>query len=149
MYSAYVYSGGKFYYGVQIVTGKQLGAGTFHSTYVELVGEKGRTGRLFLHGLCNSGVKRDTYNNLTVVTDAELGKVLVVVVGCGPDLCQDNWYVSFVMVANLQLQEVDQFPCYSWISKSNFVTITANTSELITIFELWYIAMNMHTHLYT
>ncbi len=125
-------TGGKFYYGVQVVTGKQLGAGTFSNTYIELVGDKGRTGQLSLHGMCNSQIKRDTFNNLTVVADAELGQVQVVVVGCGVDLGQGNWYVSFVMVVNLQLQVVDQFPCYSWISKNNCVTITANTSELIT-----------------
>ncbi len=129
-------TGGKFYYGVQVVTGQQCGAGTeFGNTYIELVGDKGRTGQLSLHGMFNS-LERDTFTNLTVVADAELGKVLVVVVGCGVEFLLDSWYVSFVMVVNLQLQVVEQFPCYSWISKSNYVTITANTSELITNFVL-------------
>ncbi len=64
-----------------------------------------------------------------IVTDDDLGKVLVVVVGCDSGWFQDHWYVT---VVNLQLQEVDQFPCYHWIDGDSHVTITATTSKVIT-----------------
>ncbi len=39
---------GNYNYGVQIVTGKQVGAGTRANAYVMLVGDKGKTGKLSL-----------------------------------------------------------------------------------------------------
>ncbi len=83
-----LYTGGKYYYDVQIVTGKQVGAGTRANAYVMLVGDKGKIGKLSLRGYFDS-VSRDTYDTLTVTTDFELGKVLVVIVGCGGSWLED------------------------------------------------------------
>ncbi len=124
---------GKYYYGVQIVTGKQMDAGTTGDSYVMLVGDKGKTEKLSLRGWFDFRVGKNSLNNLTIVTDDDLGKVLVVVVGCDSGWFEDHWYVSFVTVVNLQLQEVDRFPCNHWIDGDSHVTITATTSELLVV----------------
>ncbi len=116
---------------MQIVTGEQVGAGTRASAYVMLIGEKGKTGKLSLRGWLDflNPISRDTYDDLVVVSDEDLGKVLVVVVGCDSSLFEDEWFVSFVTVANVQLKAVNQFPCYHWIGREKSVSITANTSK--------------------
>ena len=114
------------------MTGRQLGAGTTANAYVTLVGDKGKTGKLSLRGYWDflKPISRDTYNNLTVVTDNDLGKVLVVIVGCDGSWVEDQWYVSAVTVADLQSKETEQFPCYHWIAGDSYVSITAHTSKL-------------------
>ncbi len=128
-----IISDGKYYYGVQIVTGKQTDAGTTGDSYVMLVGDKGKTEKLSLRRWFDYEVGENSFNNLTIVTDDDLGKVLVVVVGCDAGWFEDQWYVSFVTVVNLQLQQVDEFPCYHWIDGDSHVTITATTSELLVV----------------
>ena len=66
--------GGKYYYGVQIVTGKQLDAGTTGDSYVILVGDKGKTEKLSLRGWFDYQVGENSLSNLTIVTDDDLGK---------------------------------------------------------------------------
>ncbi len=131
MLDCHNYTGGKYYYGMQIVTGKQVGAGTRADAYVMLVGDKGKTGKLSLRGYFDflHPVSRDTYDTLTVTTDIELGKVLVVIVGCDGSWLEDQWYVSSVTVVNLQNKEIDQFPCHHWIGGDSYVSVTAHTSK--------------------
>ncbi len=116
---------------MQIVTGKQVGAGTRANAYVMLVGDKGKTGKLSLRGWFDflNPISSDTYDNLVVVSDNDLGNVLVVVVGCDGSWFEDQWYVSSVSVADVQTKDVGQFPCYHWIGGDDSVTITAKTSE--------------------
>ena len=126
-----IFAGGKYYYGVQIVTGQQVGAGTRADAYVMLVGDKGKTGKLSLRGWFDflNPISSDTYDNLVVVSDNDLGNVLVVVVGCDGSWFEDQWYVSSVSVANVQTKDIGQFPCYHWIGGDDSVTITAKTSK--------------------
>ena len=98
------------------------------------MGDKGKTEKLSLRGWFDYQVGENSLSNLTIVTDDDLGKVLVVVVGCDTGWFEDHWYVSFVTVVNLQLQEVDEFPCYHWIDGDSHVTITATTSKFIVVF---------------
>ena len=93
-----------------------------------LVGDKGKTEKRSLRRWFDFQVGHLTTWH-AIVTDDDLGKVLVVVVGCDSGWFQDHWYVT---VVNLQLQEVDQFPCYHWIDGDSHVTITATTSKVIT-----------------
>ncbi len=98
-----------------------------------LIGDKGKTGKLSLRNFYDflNPVSRDTYDNLTVTTDTDLGSVLVVIVGCDGSWLEDQWYVSAVTVVNLQSKEIDQFPCHHWIGGDSFVSITTHTSKLI------------------
>ncbi len=98
-----------------------------------LVGEKGKTGKLALRGWLDflNPISRHTFDDLVVVSDEDLGKVLVIVVGCDPSMFEDEWFVSLVSVANVQLKVVDRFPCYHWVGREQSVSITANTSECI------------------
>ena len=58
-------------------------------------------------------INRDTIETLTIVSDKDLGDILVVTVGCDAvaDLL-DDWYVSSVVVVNIQTDAVEHFPCY-------------------------------------
>ena len=130
---------GKYYYGVQITTGKQLCAGTNGFVFVSLVGNKGQTGKVFLQGVisaCFEGITRGTFENLTIVSNEDLGDVLVVTIGCDADWNPlDNWYVSSVAVVNLQTDAIEHFPCYHWIGRHSSVSFTANTSTLMSVNE--------------
>ncbi len=84
-------TGGKYYY--RMMCRSSLGSkwelhGTRANAYVMLVGDKGKIGKLSLRGYFDS-VSRDTYDTLTVTTNFELGKVLVVIVGCGGSWLED------------------------------------------------------------
>ncbi len=104
-------------------------ADTTGNAYVMLVGDKGKTGKLWLRGCLDFRVGGDSFDNLTVESNDDLGNVLVVVVGCDAGTFDDVWYVSCVTVANMQSKSVDQFPCYHWIDGDSSVSITASTSE--------------------
>ncbi len=106
-----------------------MDAGTSGNAYVMLVGDKGKTGKLWLRGWLDFRVCGESFDNLTVESNDNLGNVLVVVVGCDSGWFEDEWYVSFVTVANMQSKSVDQFPCYQWIDGDSSVSITASTSE--------------------
>ena len=124
---------------MQIVTGKELGAKTKNRVYLTLVGNKGQTGKVSLHGLLKvvlNPISKKAVENLTIVSDRDLGDILVVIVGNvgfdrGPmQLIDDFWYVSSVGLANLQTDTVEHFPCYHWIGENSSVSITAKTSRL-------------------
>ncbi len=106
-----------------------MDSGTTGNAYVLLVGDKGKTGKLWLRGWFDLRVCSDTFNNLTVESDTDLGNVQVVVVGCDAGWIEDQWYVNFVTVVNMQSKSVDEFPCYYWIDGDSSVSITANTSK--------------------
>ena len=119
---------------MQIETGKQLCAGTHGCVYVSLVGNKGQTGKVTVQGAIDAvfkSINRDTIETLTIVSDKDLGDVLVVTVDCDADAdLLDDWYVSSVAVVNIQTDAVEHFPCYHWIGRHSSVSFTANTSML-------------------
>ena len=85
--------------------------------------------------ICYIGaITKETTENWLVVTNQDLGDILVVIVGNSVDTSsqwmEDTWYVSFVGVANPQTNTVEHFPCYHWIGENSSVSITAKTSRL-------------------
>ena len=139
IYNTDLYAAGKYYYGLSIVTGKQEGAGTPSTgAYVMLVGNKGRSNKIYIQSLFESRkIDHGTCDNILIESSADLGKVLVVILGIDKELLDrilplgTPWYVSQVGVYNDQSKRSNVFHCQHWIGSGDSVSITAHTSEYI------------------
>ena len=101
------------YYGVRIATGSEVGAGTPDSdVYVTLVGSKARTGQLALvSGWWSRTLASKTYVDLLIVSNLDMGEVLVVILGNPKNWLfsvGSPWYVDFV---DQKSKEKVVFPC--------------------------------------
>ena len=99
--------------------------------YIRLVGRHAESGNVKL-----TDFWRKKYNDLVIESDADLGEVLVVVVGNEHALLpfyDPPWYVDFVMVYNFQSKTNEDFPCYHCIGPGDHVSCTAHTSKKFTI----------------
>ena len=125
----------KNYYGVRIVTGYQVGAGTKDTgIYITLIGSKASSGKVKIISCLKAfegTFSRRTYDDLVVECDGDLGEILVVVVGNDAMwACLGTpWFVDFVTVHNFQSKQNDEFPCYYWIGSHECVSFTAHTSK--------------------
>ena len=103
--------------------------------YITLIGSKASSGKVKIGGWLKAlkgGSKRQTFDDLIIESDGDLGVVLVMAVGNKKDLLDDlgaPWYVDFVMVHNFQSSLNEEFPVYHWIGDGDCVTCTAHTSE--------------------
>ena len=124
-------------YGVRVVNGKMGGAGVDnYSVFVNLVGTKGSTGKVHLHGITQclvGGIKKNTHQDLIIKTWATLGDIQVVILGIDGKIGLHNtWFVQYTVVYDFfgeHDKEGVQFPCYHWIKPNQTVTTTAATSE--------------------
>ena len=125
---------------MRIVTGSQEGAGTTDTdVYITLTGDKGSSGKVgissWLKALKGSH-QQQTFDDLIIESDGDLGRVLVVALGNEKEWLADMgapWYVDFVMVHNFQSSLNEEFPVYHWIGDGDYVTCTAHTSECIVV----------------
>ena len=136
-----IISADKYYYGISIMNGKQLGAGTSSpEAFISLIGRSGHSGKLYLQGflslLSGNTVHRDTWDNVIIESTENLGEILVVVLGIDKSLINDPWYVDEVGVYNFQSSKHDAFPCYHWIGNGDNVSITTRTGKFKVLFEL-------------
>ncbi len=134
--SSLVIAGGKFYYGVRIVTGSQEGAEAEFAgdVYIKLLGNKASSQvklGSFLTAL-ESRYDRQHFDDLVIETDQDLGDVLVVTLGnCydGPDVVIASWFVDFVMIYDFKGQQGEEFPFYHWIGAGDYDSCTSHTSK--------------------
>ena len=131
-------AGDKFYYGVRIVTGSQAGAGTDDTgIYLSLIGSEQRTVDVnitnCLRSIFQQSFSRNSYDDLVLESDGDLGEVLVVVLGNKHGWLSIGegapWYVNTATVHNFQSSATEHFPCYHWIGSGDEVSMTAHTSE--------------------
>ena len=137
-------AGGKYYYGVRVVTGQQDGSGTTDTgVFVNLIGSKGQSGKIYLMNwltALSGTAKTRTYDDLLVESDGDLGDILVVVLGNDKNwiaVLGAPWFVDFVYVHDFQSKSHQEFPCYHWIGDGSCVTFTAKTGR-------WIIPMYRH-----
>ena len=127
--------GTHFYYGVRIVNGSEKLSGTPDTDiYLMLVGSKATTGRVsIVQGyLTASGTSTQSYDDLVVETNKDLGEVLVVTLGNPRNWlisAGSSWFVDFVDVFNLQTKHKQEFPCYHWIDDGDEISFTSKTCK--------------------
>ena len=103
--------------------------------YIKLIGRHAESGKVKLTDLLTDmegNFRRKKYDDLVIESDADLGEVLVVVVGNSHQFlssCNPLWYVDFVIVHNFQSKTNEDFPCYHWIGPGDHVSCTAHTSK--------------------
>ncbi|KAL5471056.1 hypothetical protein EMCRGX_G029132 [Ephydatia muelleri] len=124
-----------FYYGVRIVTGSEKFAGTPDTDiYVSLVGSKACTGKMkIVSGWFSTGISAQYYDDLLVESSADLGEVLVVIIGNPANWvvsAGSAWFVDFVDVHDLQRKTKQEFPCYHWIEDGDEISFTEKTMTL-------------------
>ncbi|KAL5491869.1 hypothetical protein EMCRGX_G017234 [Ephydatia muelleri] len=124
-----------FYYGVRIVTGAEAFSGTPDSDiYVSLVGSKGCTGKLLIvQGWFSSAVSTQSYDDLVVESDKDLGELLVVILGNPQNWmlsAGSAWFVDFVECIDLQTKRKQEFPCYHWINDGDAISFTSKTATM-------------------
>ena len=126
-------SAGKFYYGVNILTGSQPGAGTTDvGVYFSLTGSKRSSGRVSFKFPFDAVANVSSNDYMIVETDEDLGGVLVVELGNYKNILPfgaDLWYVEKTGVFLFEDEKSFEFPCYHWIGDDDFVTTTAQTSK--------------------
>ena len=134
--------GGKGYYGVRIVNGKILGAGTTGvDVYLTLVGDRGATGKVSLLGYLKQsadGIDAGTYDDFLIETAQPLGDVKVVGLGIphtpeGDAATDSTWFVQYTNVYDIltEFSEDTRFPCYQWIEEKELVTTTSKTGIML------------------
>lgn len=121
---------------MRIVTGSEKFAGTPDSDiYVSLIGSRASTGRLdIVQRWFSSGISAQYYNDLVVESDKDLGEVLVVILGNPANWvisAGSAWFVEFVDIIDLQLNQKQEFPCYHWINDGDEISFTSKTSKYI------------------
>ena len=129
----YAYVGGKFYYGIRIVTGSQKAcSATARDVFFNVTGTKSQSNKMSL-GLPQRLVafksfQEKTHDDMIIETDQHLGDIQVVGVGLEYDLITKledaildcHWYVDYISIIDFQDKEAEtQFPCYHWIGYNN------------------------------
>ncbi len=141
----------KGYYGIRIVTGKQLSARMSDSgVYITLIGSKASSGKVYICKwlkIFSQSTSRQSYDDLLIETDQDLGEILVVILGNDEAwFCSGigaPWFVDFVMIHNFQSKGTDEFPCYHWIGDGDSVSCTAHTSTSSVINDVWSLSQPM------
>lgn len=120
----------KGYYGIRVVNGDTITAGTYHSSvFVSLVGDKGYVEKVSLiTSYFQWGIRACTHQDLIIETSKSLGKVLVVILGMEGGWGNSSWFVSYSTVYDLcdDGSEV-VYPCYHWIKLHEEVTSTSKS----------------------
>lgn len=115
------------------MTGSQWAAGTTGSVFLNLIGRIAQTEKLQVQNLLDvifrKRLSKRSSKTFVVVSKKDLGDILVVKIGCKAAVIQDDWYVNFVAVGNLQTSTVERFPCYHWLGRNSNISITASTSK--------------------
>ena len=129
-----MFSDDHFYYGVRIVTGSEMFAGTpDKDIYLSLTGSKFRTKKLMIvQGWFSMGISSHYYDDLVVESNNDLGDMLVVNLGNMKNWAFSTgsaWFVDFVDVHDLQTKEKKVFPCYHWVEDGDDISFTAETSK--------------------
>ena len=113
-----------------------MGAGSFtRDIYITLTGNKASTGKVGISSWLKAlkgDFKRQTFNDLVIESEDDLGHVLVVTIGNDKKRLLEvdsPWYVDFVTVHDFQSSLNEEFPVYYWIGDEDYVTCTAHTSE--------------------
>ena len=123
----------KGYYGIRVVTGKMITAGTSMGEleYVQIVGDKAASKKVYLTGLLTK-IDAGSCEDLTIETVKTLGKIQVVILGMDENLIDDVWFPAYSEVYYLSYQ-ADQaqqrFPCYHCIKQDKSVTTTSKASK--------------------
>lgn len=128
---------GKYYYGVSIMNGKQLGAGTNDpEVCICLIGSNGHSDKIYLQSLLSmraltgQTLHRGTWDNLIIESSGDLGEIQVVILGINKvDFLSASWYVNEVGIYNFQSKNQEAFPCYFWIGNGESVSFTSKTSK--------------------
>ena len=126
---------GKFYYGLRIVNGAMLGAGTTGAdVFFDLVGSEATTGKVSIYSyftMSFSGISAGTCEDIILETDKKLGEVLVVLLGIDGGGWDTTWFVNYSAVKYLAEDVEAMFPCYHWIGKNQVISTTSKTSKLM------------------
>ena len=123
------------------MAGVQLEAGTTSRVFLNLIGSKAQTGTLQIQNLLDvifgDKLSKSSSKSFVIVSEQDLGDVLVVTVSCAAWLIKDDLYVNFVAVGNLQTNTIGYFPCYHWLGRDSSVSITASTSKYLTFIKVY------------
>ncbi|XP_028559191.2 hydroperoxide isomerase ALOXE3-like [Podarcis muralis] len=116
-------------YNVQVVTGKQLRAGTIDSVFATLVGTQGESPKTVLDNW-GPDFYRGAVRDYEVTCEQELGEIVLLrlhkeVVS---NLLSTSWYCSFVTVTSPK-GEIYRFPCYQWIAGSVTLELREGTAK--------------------
>ena len=122
------------YYGVRIVTGHQDEASTSTKIYLELIGEKGRSGKIgvgnFIKFIKSSVA---TFDDYLIQCHGNLGEIHLVTIGIDDVRIVGNhasWYVDFTYVINMNTECEQNFPCYHWLGNGDHFTNSSFAGEL-------------------
>ena len=134
-YKISFFTGGKFYYGLRIVTGSQQGSSAkARDVFFTVAGTKSESNRISLDLKQRlfkwDSFQEDKHDDMIIETDQNLGDVQVVGVGLEHDVIagveshnpiyQCQWYVNYVSIIDFQIGQSEvQFPCYHWIGYTN------------------------------
>lgn len=115
------------------MAGVQMEAGTTNRIFINLIGSKAQTGIVQIQNLLDvilgKSLSKSSSKTFVIVSEQDLGDVLVVTISCAAWLIKDDLYVNFVAVGNLQTNAIGWFPCYHWLGKDSSISITASTSK--------------------
>eukprot|EP00731_Ephydatia_muelleri_P020946 Em0013g673a len=84
-------------------------------------------------GWFSTGISAQYYDDLLVESSADLGEVLVVIIGNPANWvvsAGSAWFVDFVDVHDLQRKTKQEFPCYHWIEDGDEISFTEKTMTL-------------------
>ena len=114
------------------MTGSQQASGAkAWDVFFTVAGTKSQSNRIslgFFQTLADwHSFQEDTYDDMIIETDQNLGNIQVVGVGLKYDriaeatsLLNCHWYVNYISIIDFQDKQSEiQFPCYHWIGYNN------------------------------
>ncbi|RTG90643.1 uncharacterized protein DC041_0002340 [Schistosoma bovis] len=123
-------------YKLTFYTSDQKDAGTTGEVYVKLYGEKDSSREIWVNSIQQTNRGQSTSYHFTRGSTVEvylppcpqLGEITKLKVGHNGAGSSPSWFLNRVIVDDLRMNRVFEFPCYAWITKPNETIIMCQKS---------------------
>jgi len=98
------------------VTSKKVGSGTDANVYCQLIGTKGKTGKILLgDDASNSRFEQGSTDSFNLDVEGDVGEIVELVLGHDNKGGGSDWNVQEARLADTITQNVYSFTCDAWL----------------------------------
>ncbi len=105
-------------YTIKVYTGNIAGAGTDANVKLVIEGTKGKTPPIRLNELVAKNVFEAGNLDIFKIVSKNLGELRKITVSHDEQWLADGWYLNKIVIENPQQKKHWEFPCYTWLDKS-------------------------------
>ncbi|GEM_PF-3652030 len=137
-------------YTIKIFTGDVAGAGTDANVTLILEGTKGKTKPIKLNELVAKNVFEAGSLDIFKLVQKDLGDIKKIIISHDEQWLADGWYLNKIIVENPAASKKWEFPCYTWLDKSEapHKTKIELTNKKLTVRPFYVIAHMVNTPSY-